>query len=158
MELVKNSVFSVICAALIVAAIMGFTDPKSATGGLIRLVGGVFLAMTLMQNVLRIDYTVFLTGIRAISADAQEITDSGKSSASQMMRRIIKEETEAYILDKAGAFGAEVTVEVTLSTDEIPVPVCVRLQGKVSPFAKQRLQTLIEADLAIAKEDQIWIG
>jgi hypothetical protein len=59
-------------------------------------------------------------------------------------------------LDKAQALNTALEVEVTLSDDEIPIPVKVRLSGKVSPYAKGRLQQIISEELGIERENQIW--
>ena len=67
------------------------------------------------------------------------------------MTEIIKQRTQAYILDKAQALNTVLEVEVTLSDDDIPVPLKVRLKGKISPYAKGRLQATIAEDLGIEK-------
>ena len=71
---------------------------------------------------------------------------------------IIKDRTEAYILDKAAAMGAAITVVVSVSGDEPPVPVGVEISGPVSPYLKLRLEEMIQEDLNIAKENQVWSG
>ena len=73
-----------------------------------------------------------------------------------MLAQFIKERTQSYILDKAQSLNAVLDVEVTLSDDEIPVPVKVCITGKVSPYARGRLENLIIEDLGIEKENQIW--
>ena len=45
-----------------------------------------------------------------------------------------------------------------LSQDEIPVPSTVRLQGSISPYARQSLQQWLQDDIGVPKEHQIWIG
>jgi hypothetical protein len=47
---------------------------------------------------------------------------------------------------------------VTLSDELPPVPVEVRLSGDISPYIKTRLQSILEDDLGISKENQIWTG
>jgi hypothetical protein len=72
------------------------------------------------------------------------------------IRASIKARSEAYILDKAAELALSVEVEVTLSNDEIPLPVSVRVSGKASNYAKSRLQAIITQDLGINKEHQVW--
>jgi hypothetical protein len=47
---------------------------------------------------------------------------------------------------------------VYLSEDTIPVPISVEIRGSVSPYGKQQLTKLLEEELGIAKENQLWIG
>ena len=54
--------------------------------------------------------------------------------------------------------GAAVTVEVTLSQDDPPVPEYVEIFGEISPYIKLRLEELIQEELNIAKENQRWTG
>ena len=86
------------------------------------------------------------------------IAEQGQSYSRNQLRRIIKDRTEAYILDKALTLQAHLQVEVMLSQDEVPVPTSVRLQGSVSPYARNVLQQWLQDDMAIPKEHQIWIG
>jgi hypothetical protein len=72
------------------------------------------------------------------------------------MAEIIKHRTAAYILQRAQELHVHLDIEVVLSADDIPVPEKVFLSGTVAPFAKKQLQQIIEQDLGIAKECQIW--
>ncbi len=87
----------------------------------------------------------------AVSADGQEL-------AREAMGDIIKSRTEAYILDKAGLYHAQITAEVRVSGEEVPVPASVTIRGNISPYAREALERLIATDLGIPKEGQQWIG
>ena len=78
--------------------------------------------------------------------------------AEDAYRSGIKQRTESYILEKARSLGTEVTVEVTLSTEEMPVPIGVTLTGSISPYAKEQLAQMMEQELGINRKEQIWIG
>lgn len=82
----------------------------------------------------------------------------GTKLADDARREIIKAEAEAYILDKAGSYGLQLEVCVTLREDDIPVPESVCIAGAVSPYARTRLEILIENELGIPKERQLWTG
>jgi hypothetical protein len=73
-----------------------------------------------------------------------------------MAERIIQQ-TQAYILDKARSLDAELTVEVFLGDGTIPVPIGVRLEGNISPYARKLLSQMLQDDLGIPAEEQIWI-
>ncbi len=157
MEFLSKYILSVIAAALVVSLVSALADTKSTTGKLIKLVGGVFLALTLMQGIRYLDVDRLFYRLEFYEVESESAAAFGENLSADSLRSIIKSKTESYILDKARLYRANLTVEVTLSNDRIPIPVSVRLQGNVSPFAKYQLQQLIENDLAISKEDQLWI-
>ena len=84
--------------------------------------------------------------------------EEAKLSSRNALGDIIKVQTEAYILDKAAEMGASITVVVSVSSDEPPVPVGVEISGAVSPYLKLRLEEMIQEDLNISKENQVWTG
>ena len=73
-----------------------------------------------------------------------------------MRAEIIKQRTEAYILDRASAMDAQIKVSVSLGKDGIPKS--VRITGRISPMNRSRLTDVIAADLGIPREQQEWIG
>ena len=54
------------------------------------------------------------------------------------------------------ALHADVAVDVILSDTSMPVPEYVRISGNVAPYAKQQLINIIERELGVAEENQIW--
>jgi stage III sporulation protein AF len=90
--------------------------------------------------------------------DGQSWIEDAQMLSRNALADIIKDRTEAYILDKAAAMGAAITVVVSVSGDEPPVPLGVEISGPVSPYMKLRLEEMIQEDLNIAKENQVWSG
>lgn len=82
----------------------------------------------------------------------------GKNASATAWSESIIAGTEAYILEKTKAMNVDLNVEVELSEDEVPMPAGVKLIGKVAPYAKSVLSDMIERDLNIPKECQIWIS
>ena len=80
----------------------------------------------------------------------------GENLARDSMADIIKEETEAYILDKAADLHANLRVEVAVGEDNLPA--AVTISGEASPYARRQIQAMIANDLGISKENQKWIG
>ena len=87
------------------------------------------------------------------AADAAQL---GINEAKKAQNAIIKQQLEAYILDKATQYHVDLQVEITLSKTGNAVPVAVSLQGAIAPYAKQQLQEMLENDLGISKENQQW--
>ena len=96
--------------------------------------------------------------MRSYNDDAQQAIQSGVADTSNTLKQIIKDKTEAYILDKAASLGVDLQVDVILSDTAPPLPVEVLLIGAASPYAKAQLSTMIADELGIAKEAQRWTG
>lgn len=158
MEGIARYIVSVSAAAILCGIIKNIVPSKSANAALLRLATGIFLSLVAVQPLAKID----LGALPVISEDyqweARSVCAQGEILAQDTLRDIIKSQTEAYILDKARMLNADLTVEITLSNDDPPTPASVRLTGKISPYAKSRLQAMILEDLGIPKENQIWIG
>lgn len=154
----KGYLLSIIVSACFLALVSAFTGPKSTAGSLIKLIGGLYLLFVIIQPLAGFDFD------RLADFAAQEFSfreaqvASGQSQARNAMAEIIKQECEAYIMDKASACGITVRAEVTLSEQEIPVPEGVTLSGLATPVQRERLEKIIETDLNIPKENQLWTG
>lgn len=80
---------------------------------------------------------------------------AGKRFADEEIEKIIIEQTQAYILDKADDFGAGLEVEVFVKD---LIPCSVSISGPISPLAKSQLSRYISENLGIPSEEQNWIG
>lgn len=150
-------VFSVSLSALVLGILRSVPDPKAASTKLIQFAGGIFLMFVLIQPVSQLDLVGFLDSVSSFSPEMEFDTDRAMDTARNSMAEIIIRETEAYILDKAQALGLTPEVFVTVSEDAIPVPKAVRIICSCGNGDMQRLQAIIEEDLGIPKEKQIWI-
>lgn len=157
MDKLSGYILSVIAAAMILGIVNGFLDQKNASAVLIRLIGGLFLTFTIVAPAANFNFSGITDFWEDFTLEGEAAAAYGENLARKELQAIIKSETEAYILDKAKDLQAVLTAEVTLSEAET-VPVSVRLQGNISPYGKLRLQQILEDDLGITKENQIWIG
>ena len=157
MDGLRQYVISVVAAAIICGIITGLIQ-KGTAKEIVKLVCGFFLAFTVIHPIADFDISSLSDFGFAYSGDAAEAAALGENIAQESLREIIKAETEAYILDKATALNLELSVEVSISEDDTPVPVAVCLSGEASPYARQQLQGTLQSDLGIAKENQLWTG
>lgn len=158
MERLSGFILSVIAASLIIS-ILGDLMPKGGPmGALFRLVGGMFLAFTIISPVVKMDFSKLEFLIEDFSSEGAYYSEAGKTDAQAMYRSIIKDQAEAYILDKANLYGADMQAEVSVSEEDQPIPVSAKLTGKFSPYAKKQISDSIERDLGISKENQNWMG
>lgn len=155
MDALRQYIISVVAAAMICGIITGLFQ-KGTAREIIKLVCGLFLAYTVLAPVTRLDFNQLTTLPFSGATDAAEAAAVGESLSKEALAERIKEETQAYILDKASKLGAVLDVEVALDDDNIPVSVTLR--GEVSPYERRKLQSTIALDLGIAKENQQWTG
>lgn len=158
MENIREYILSVTCAAVLCAVLGSFFEKKGTVGTLLKLISGLFLAFTVIRPVLKVDLTDLTSILQAYTEDAEAAAAMGEIYAREELSAVIKSEAESYILDKASSLGAELTANVTLSDDDIPLPAAVTLAGDISPYAKTVLSAQIEENLGIPKEDQQWTG
>ena len=153
---IGSQILTALCGAMIVSILGNFAD--GSTGKILKLLGGVFLSLTIMGSFLKLDFDL-LENLPVVYLDAADLVAAeGEKTAQEAMGTIIKEETEAYILDKAKALNPQVQVEVILDHSEIPVPHSVRLFGEFTGAERESLEEFLESELNIPKERQQWIG
>ena len=157
MEAVGRYLVCVAGAALISGIVLGIVK-DSAHKELLKMICGIALLLCVIRPVANIPVSGISRFALPYREEASAAASEGEEYARAQLCEIIKAETEAYILDKAYELDAVICVEVILSTDEIPLPVAIRISGEVSPYAKQKLQQIIAQELNIAKENQIWTG
>ena len=158
MDGIRQYLISVIVMALICGMLTGLLEKGSSAHTITRLVCGMLMAFMVispvmdmgLRNVLDFPDTLYQSGEMA-AREGQELSETA-------MRTIIKSETEAYILDKAALLGAELEVDVLLEATYPMAPISVRISGSVSPYCRNRLQSMIAQELGILKENQTWTG
>lgn len=158
MDQLGQYILSVASAAFLAGILGSLTDKKSGAGSVLRLLSGLFLTFTVISPIVKMDFSGITDYMESYAREGENTAAWGDAAAEDERRTIIKSRVEAYILDKAEALGTAVTVEVTLSDDIVPVPEEALLRGAVSPYVRTRLEQMMEADLGIAKENQLWIG
>ena len=154
---VKGYLLGIIAAALVCGLISRLVKDKGAAGACVKLIAGLFLVFTVISPLAGLSITGPDIWFGDYTDTADLIASEGERYSVEAMAAVIKSRTEAYILDKALALELQLQVEVVLSEDDIPVPAMVRINGKASPYARARLQQIIQEDLQIDKEHQIWI-
>lgn len=157
MEFVRQYMLGILAAAIICAVINSWFGTKGTHGAIIKLLSGIFMTITLISPVLKLDLSDFSGYIDEIAYEADSAVEYGKQAAGESMSAIIKSQTEAYILDKAANWELNLMVEVTLSGSDPPIPESVVLKGSASPYAKSQLSKCIADDLGISEDQQKWI-
>ena len=149
-------ILSVTAASLICAVATGIRGKDSSSGKLAHMAAGLILLFTVIKPLAQLDISDPTNWLGNIKMEASEAVAAGEHETNIALVTRIKEQTEAYILDKAALCGAELAVEVILSDEGLPVPVGAVLQGNVSPYVKSKLAAILESELGFTGEDLIW--
>lgn len=156
MDGLRQYIISVTAAGVLCAVIRSVLGEKGTVGALLKLVSGIFLAFVVARPLAKVEIMDASALWEDFSIQADSAAEAGENLAREAMADIIITQTQAYILDKGAELGLELSVQVTL--DEDNVPVSVTITGAASPAARTALQNQIQQNLGIAKENQIWTG
>lgn len=157
MDALREYILSVTAAAILCGILRTLIGEKGTAAGIVKLICGLYLAFTVIRPVAQVELSEFSFFTAEIAEDAQEAVNAGEDFVRDSVSHIIKSETEAYILDKARTYGAEIQVEVILSDATQPIPEKIKIKGALSPYVKTQLQSMITEDLGIPKENLSWM-
>lgn len=158
MAALRQYILSVSTAAILCGLVTGMA-PKGSMQGFLKLICGVFLALLVVEPVTRLDPAGLLSRItEGLSSEGEAAAAFGEELARDSMAEYIKQESEAYILDKAHELGVTAEVEVLVGEEDLPIPVSAVIRGTAPEPIKGQLERLIGENLGIAKENLQWIG
>lgn len=156
MDVIRQYLISIIAVATIVSILSLFFDKKGTIGSTIRLLGGIILFFTVLSPLTKVKLESWQNIYEDIFSDASYTATQGQEMAVHAAGTIIKEELEAYILDKAVSMQLQVDVQVDLTDSYPPAPEKVTITGGVSPYAKKLLSQFLTESVGIPEENQIW--
>ena len=152
----KDYILTIAAAAMAVSVAVSLlrTGPIRK---LALLAGGLLLTLAILGPLTRAkleDFGQYLAGLE-LQTDAAVSGIAAESKS--VMAAIIAEKTEAYILDKAAAMGADVAVTVTVvQGSDYPYPWSAEITGAMTETQRETLSSAMEASLAIPKERQVF--
>lgn len=158
MDGIREYLLQIVSTAMLCGLVTGLVGKKGALGATLKLLTGIFMIFTVVSPFATIRVQNFSDFLDELSANSEDIVANGEAMAGDALAAIIKSETEAYILDKAEFYGAELSVEVSVTCSDYPVPCAVNINGNISPYGRRQLQKLITDELGIELEDQTWTG
>ena len=150
---------SYLLSVILTAVICGLLPDLLREGGiktLLKTVCGLVLTVTVLSPLgeIRLEFpqenVLFRQEAAFAAADGEEI-------AHDALTAVIRSKAEAYILDKAALWDADIRVELELSREEPYEPVAARFYGEISDQNKAKLQELLVTEFAIPKEAQTWM-
>lgn len=156
MSSVQKYIISIVSAAIICGIISGLIGKKGTYPAIVRLLCGLFVVITAVAPLKSLSFNEIPDFFADIQAEAEAITDDAVVQTQEEFFRRIKEDTEAYILDKASDLGLTIAVDVQYSTQGKIEPERVIISGNASPYRKNELKRIIATQLDIPEEAQIW--
>lgn len=154
-EWLRSWVLGLVGAALFCALAAALT-PRGPVRELVRVLCGVVMASALIAPLLSLPAADYALNLARWRSEGEAAAAGGERLGEEMSRPVIEARLGAYILDKAGALGAEITdaaVSVRWTTEGVWLPVAAELRG---PY-NARLAAAIEAELGIAQEEIRWL-
>lgn len=159
MELLRQWILGITCASVLLAAAQCLM-PAGGARRVGSLAGGLLLLLAVAAPLARLD-----EGALSLAMTEYRLADTGSAALlelenKRLVKQIIEEQTAAYISDKAEELGAVCAAEVTYdySGDGVAYPVSVTVRGALTQDQQARLTRLIEAELAVPKENQTYEG
>lgn len=149
----KSYLISICIAAVICSILSNLVSAKGTSGTLLKLLSGLFMLYTLLSPLATLRLQAFTAYWEDLTLDAESVANAGISSAQLEKEKIITQQTQAYILEKAKSLDAQLNVEVLLADG---IPNAVNISGAVSPYVKSQIIALITDDLGIRAEAQYW--
>ena len=156
MESIRQYILSVICVVFLCGVAQIFVSDSKNT--LVRFASGLIITAAVLSPVLNADDFSMDLFFDEISANSEWVVKEGELAALRTTSEFIKEKTESYILDKARELDTQITVDVKLTDDQMPVPTEITVCGNLSPYVKRQLSDQIRNDLGIDEGNQIWIS
>ena len=147
---------SLVAAATLCGIATSLLGDKGTLGTVIKFLAGIYMTLSIVAPWGQLQLGELADLKDQIAADSERVSLSGQNAAKDAMAQSIIANTQSYILDKAENLGVQLNVEVLLDDSAIPVPIGVRIRGNISPYNKEKLSTIIETDLGIPTEAQVW--
>lgn len=156
-ELLRDWLLGVTCAAMVLAIAEALT-PEGGVKKICRLAGGLVLLLAAVSPVVKLDEGALTRALTEYHVTAQNYGDVLVEKNNILYKTIIEENTAAYILDKAETLGISCGVEVEFAYDDegMPYPRETRVFGRWTEEQKAQLSLLLEKDLGIPPEQQLF--
>lgn len=152
----QRYILSIICAAMICGILLGITK-NAFFHKMMKMLCGIFMSVTFLVPLHQIDFPAVSIPNVSIMEDARAYASIGAAYTSGESAQVIKEQCEAYILSKAASLEIPVEIEIEISDADPPIPIEARLSGTSDPLQRNTLSIILENDLGVTKEHQIWM-
>lgn len=157
MHSLRQYILTVICVAT-ACGILQMLLSDGTAASLVKLISGLVVSISILSPLIKEEIFQWDLRFEEIMSDSSAVILQGEATASELIQKRIKEETEAYILTKASDMGVDIGLAVELGNEYPNVPEKLTIYGDVSPYVKRQLTATISKNLGIPEENQIWIS
>jgi stage III sporulation protein AF len=156
-DMMRQWITSITCAAILTAVLQAFL-PQNGLGKAGRLVGSLVLMIATIQPLVSLDYDALAQSWAEIGQTEAGDTASLEQSNRGVLKRIIEQQTAAYILDKAEELGVDCQVEVTYAWDEngTAYPSQASITSSAAQAELEQLADWMETELGIPRSCQMY--
>jgi len=145
-------------SAAVVCGIALAVTPSGKVKNVLKVICGAVMVMAFISPLAKDGDLWTALDIARYRQEAGEIAGEAENNRTNISKSIIKQELEAYVLDKALSLGIEdLSVELGLrwSEEGFWYP-CEIWLSTPSDYGRAALESLIEGDLGIPSERQYW--
>ena len=154
---IRQYILSVLCV-VIVAGLSQTLFAKGTMHDLIKWIGGLAVTVTVLNPIVKGDLFQWDIVFSDLRTNKEIAVEEGLQIGQEALAARISTSTCAYILNEVSDLGADVEVELDLQENYPYQPEQVRICGAVSPYIKQQLSSLLERELGITEDHQIWVS
>ena len=154
MDFLRSYILSIAATAMLCTLAIQIVGQKGTSAVVIQMVCGMLIAFSVIKPMGQISLPDFKEYTNSLDKKVSAAVETGVNQTKELINLRITESTVSYVQSKASELGASLSVRISLDQDSIPVQ--IELTGKISPNAKSVLEEIIQTDLGIRKEDQIW--
>ena len=157
-ELIGNWILGLAAVAFINALAMSLT-PKGKSRAIVGLVCGLVTIVALVAPVLEFDYGAYALYMERPEIVLNHQVEEMEMEQERLTNLIIRERSEAYILDKANSLDiASLTIEVDTAQSAYGViyPYAIWLMGTYTEEQRQKLGDFLAGTFGIPAERQYW--
>lgn len=155
MEAIRSYLTAVVAVSMI-AVLASALAHGSRMERVVRFVAGLLALLVCVTPLLRLDART-LTDVLEQAERALDYDAAGTDRTRQdMLRDLIRENTERTIEKQAEALGMLVRADVTLTEEEYPQPWSATLTGTLDPEQVRALSEFLSQSLGIPTERQTW--
>lgn len=152
MDRLELYILSISAAAMVTGILCGILGDGTGKE-LVKMLCGLLILFTVLKPLRDVDLTQLQSQLTIHTGEAVDTVKLGKEMAAEEMKGIIKQRAEAYILDKAASLQTAIDIDIRV---EEMIPTAATVSGKISPYSKLQLQRILEDDLGIIRENQVW--
>lgn len=150
--------FLSICAAALLCYLWQALTPDGAGKKRSWLIGSLILVLVILSPLIALDADDLFESFTDYEAETDDLQKEAADQTRSAMETIISERCTEYILEQAEKFeNVSLQISFTFALQNgLPTPVGVQITGRCTAHTQQLLQQILEDDLGIPMERQVW--